>query len=378
MISILKVTLRTVAVLLCSILLASCDKTVDPPPPPPPPSGDWNIYTIDSSGDTGENTSIAIDSNDKVHISYRDDSYNTLKYATNVSGSWSTYTVDNSVIVGDNITSIAVDSDNKAHIAYHENTNVDLRYATNVSGAWNIISVDTAGWVGNDPAIAVDLQGKVHISYTRYGLGAGGLRYATNSSGDWELYTVDDGGSGTSIAVGSDNNVHISYAQYNYPYEFLKCVTGAPGSWTIIRLDTLEEESPFDWVSFLDTDVALSSNEKIHLCYYSKIELQSGSEEGFLRYVTNESGAWEYTTIDTGGMVGQWCSLAMDSNDKIHICYLDRVNNDLKYATNSSGSWEVATIDEQGGWFCSIDIDSNDKVHISYHAGNNLKYATNK
>jgi len=44
---------------------------------------DWHIYTIDSEGVVGEWTSIAIDSNDKVHISYHDDTNVALKYATN-------------------------------------------------------------------------------------------------------------------------------------------------------------------------------------------------------------------------------------------------------------------------------------------------------
>ena len=44
---------------------------------------------VDSSGgDVGECTSIAIDTADKVHISYYDSSNSDLKYATNASGSW--------------------------------------------------------------------------------------------------------------------------------------------------------------------------------------------------------------------------------------------------------------------------------------------------
>ena len=43
----------------------------------------WHIYTTDSEGDVGSCPSIAIDSNDKVHISYRDWTNGALKYATN-------------------------------------------------------------------------------------------------------------------------------------------------------------------------------------------------------------------------------------------------------------------------------------------------------
>lgn len=56
--------------------------------------------------------------------------------------------------------------------------------------------------------------------------------------------------------------------------------------------------------------------------------------------------------------------------------------SDLKYATNSSGEWQTFTIDSDGnvGWYTSIALDSNDKVHISYYYdyyNKDLKYATN-
>jgi hypothetical protein len=46
-----------------------------------------NIYSR-FNGDLGDCSSIAIDSNNKIHISYRDFSNQDLKYATNLSGTW--------------------------------------------------------------------------------------------------------------------------------------------------------------------------------------------------------------------------------------------------------------------------------------------------
>ena len=42
------------------------------------------------------------------------------------------------------------------------------------------------------------------------------------------------------------------------------------------------------------------------------------------------------TTIDSTGDVGMHTSLALDSNDVVHISYTDMTNSDLKYATCSS------------------------------------------
>ncbi len=87
----------------------------------------------------------------------------------------------------------------------------------------------------------------------------------------------------------------------------------------------------------------------------------------------------------------------MDSNGHIHISYLYsyqyhhpilldwEINYGLKYATNASGKWVKSIIDD--GSFTSaptsIAIDSNNCVHISYYKGvrypvdHRLMYATN-
>jgi hypothetical protein len=97
-------------------------------------SGVWVTQIVDSSGDVGASPAIALDSAGKVHISYTDDTNHDVKYATNASDTWRTYVIDNAWVSGiystpGAYTSIAVDSIDKVHISYRGDS--ALMYATN-------------------------------------------------------------------------------------------------------------------------------------------------------------------------------------------------------------------------------------------------------
>src|SRR5512145_1211385 len=80
--------MKKLAFLLIIVALVSCSKD----------KGDegtvkdgWNISVVDDVNATGNDISVAIDGNNKLHLCYSDDS--DLKYAHNKSGSWSKETL---------------------------------------------------------------------------------------------------------------------------------------------------------------------------------------------------------------------------------------------------------------------------------------------
>src|SRR3990172_4174767 len=120
-------------------------------------------------------------------------------YASNASGSWETEIVANNsgIVDGDSSdSSIAVDSSRKVHISYYDSENGNLRYATKKLGEWVPATVDSSGDVGRFTSIAVDSSGKVHISYSySYYASFSNLKYATTESGVWVTKSVDSSGS---------------------------------------------------------------------------------------------------------------------------------------------------------------------------------------
>jgi len=133
-------------------------------------SGDWGgASIIDSDGDVGRYSSIGLDSSDHVHISYYDLDEHDIKYITNASGEWVPTIIDDNV--GSTLTplqylsSLAVDSADKIHISYYDAVNDDLKYATNASGSWVVSTIDSTGDVGIYSAIDVDSNDDIHIAY---------------------------------------------------------------------------------------------------------------------------------------------------------------------------------------------------------------------
>jgi len=101
-------------------------------------SGDtWNVETVDADGIVGEAASLAFDGS-SVHIAYRNSTKTTLSYAVRTAAGWSLWTVDDLSKVGKWI-SVALDSNKMVHIAYKDQAGDELRYASNVvitNGQW--------------------------------------------------------------------------------------------------------------------------------------------------------------------------------------------------------------------------------------------------
>ncbi|MBI1908544.1 MAG: hypothetical protein HYS22_00005, partial [Deltaproteobacteria bacterium] len=264
-------------------------------------------YTgIDGIGDVGAGTSIAVDSNNKLHIAYRDTTNSTLKYATNKSGSWATETIE----AGGVSPSIAVDSNGTVHISHQASSKV--RYVTGTAGSWSSQQVISNGVFNLTSSLALDSNNKVYITATSFNTPFQ-LQYATNKTGSWNEETIVTGDAvGPSILIGHDGVVYVPYTTPS-----MKLAKNSGSGWTTSTIDTVASGL---------TGIAIDSKGFLHICYYD-------STNKDLKYATNLTGSWVTMTLDSTGDVGNYCDIAIDSNDRLHISYYDATNGRAKYAT---------------------------------------------
>jgi hypothetical protein len=335
----------------------------------------WVPLTLDDGGAGNHNlglfTDMALDNNNKLHISYHDSTDGNLRYATNASGSWDLQDADlNTNFVGQ-YTSIAVDNNNKAHISYIDETNHTLKYATNAGGSWQSETVDSTFNINFETSIAIDKNGLIHISY--YDNYNQHLKHAYGSFSSWTKETVDnspyDTGRYSSIAVDSWNNVYISY--YDATNGNLLYARNEDG-WLIGPID----DSDYDVGQY--SSMVIDGNDTLHVSYYD-------ATNKHLKYAQYSDG-WQIETIDFYPVdtddIGQFSSIAIDSLHNVWISCYDASTLTLKYASGKYGSWSTGQIDSTAGvgQYSAIVLDHTNRVHVSYYDTNNggeLKYASN-
>jgi hypothetical protein len=280
-------------------------------------------------------------------------------------------TVESTNNVGQD-SSIALDSNGYAYISYRDTTNYDLRYCNNTLGAWTCTVLDTpANQQGYETSIAIDSNDKVHISHRDYT--TNDLRYCTNAQGTWSCTGVDttgNVGSQSSIAIDKNDKVHISHRNFTGSYSSLRYCNNTLGTWTCTNVEV--GASGIGSLGWYDS-IAIDSNNKVHISHQNFT--------GYvLRYCNNTLGTWTCTNVEKGGSIGLDTSIAIDSNNKVHISHRNTTSGALRYCNNIPGTWTCTNVDTAGALkYTSIAIDNNDKVHISHGDDTNydLRYCNN-
>lgn len=387
---------------------------------------------INGINDAGECTAVAVDSHGTIHITYLSVSEWSVKHTfcpsnmdCSLLSNWpkeiidggppqSVFTPSHGIGRDQNM---AIDSQDHLHIVYRDysvgsfsgdqtDNFAILKYATNQSGTWRSVKIDDTTDGVTDPYVKVGSNGRIHVSYRRANRDSAGeivnsLSYATCSAADcatnpssWRIVDIEGGSevgnnefaTPSSIFV-TGSAVHVSY-HANHTLRYATCTLTDPATSCMNAADwrpTVLVDASDD----VGTDSSLFVRENVvHITYRD-------NTNGDLKYAQcsggcTDSGNWKTAAVDTVGDVGAISRLVLNAGGRLHVAYRDRSNADLKYATCTFDcltpeNWSLYRIDAPGkvGRDTYIALGPDEignperKVHISYRDDGNkaLKYA---
>jgi hypothetical protein len=320
---------------------------------------------------------IAVDTNGHLHVVWHDDTpgINEIYYKKSMDGgtTWinkrltfkSGYSRD---------PSIAIDSNNHVHVVWEDNTssNFEIYYKKSTDGGvtWITKRMTYNPYNSFDPIIAVSSNNHVHVVWSDSTPGNSEIfnKKSTDGGAVWttkRLTFNSEGSFHPAIALDSNNYVHVVWQDHTPGIAeiYYKKSTDGGAAWTTKRLTY---NAGFSGIPA----IAIDSNDNLHVVWYDSTPFNS---EIFYKKSTDGGVNWitKRLTYNSGGSYTP--TIAIDSNGQIHVVWYDHTsgNSEIYYkkSTNGGTTWATKKLSWSSGdsEYPDIAIDYINHIHVVWH-----------
>lgn len=321
----------------------------------------WNTETVDASG---RFTSLVVDKQGNVHLSYSDGTSHILKYAFRSTENSKWFRMDIDSGLQEFTTRIALDPQDNPHICYTPRNN--MKYAQWNGKKWILQEIAPGGTKEFTCSLAIAPDGTPFVAWyqTRSNTGSDYLhiKSAVLKNGVWLARTIDysaEAGKWNSMVMDSQGVPSLSYSVWVAGQ--LKVARWNGKEWESEVVDALGMDAD-NVIRGMGNSLRIDANGKLHVSYYQL--------DG-LRYAEQKDGRWVIQKVDqinwSGGWASFWSSLVLDHDGHPHISYDDAGN--LKHAFWDGSHWHIQIIAQSENdpyRYCSMGIAADDRIYISY------------
>ena len=327
---------------------------------------------------------IASDSNNNLHIAWEDhrDGYYSEIYYTKLDNNGSTLVDDKRLTVASGTSSrpsLAIDSNNKVHIAWFDDRagNYEIYYTKLDNNGNKLVNdrrltfqLDSS----HDPSLAIDTNNKIHIVWFDF----------RDQYGNFEIYytKLDNNGNTLvddrrltftpyestfpSIATDSDNNVHIVWMDSWAPH-----YTKLDNNGNTLVDDKLLMFNHSAWYP----SIAIDSNNNVHVVWYESI---GGNDEIYYTKLDNNGNILVDKRLTFDSSHSWNPSIAIDSNNNVHVVWSDESSEIYYTKLDNNGNTLVddtrLTFASEVSDYSSLATDSNNNIHIAWYDARDSNY----
>ena len=328
------------------------------------PEGYFVDALVDGEGgDLGEHADVEIDGEGGAHLVHVDRSTGSIRYLYQAPGSthWDPpQTIEG--IDDEAGVSLAVDEDGTAHVVAIASGSEQVLHAhAPLGGAWTTELVGPSDARAREADVAVE-RGTVHLLY--HTDDAPFLQYGSrDAAGTWTFEAIavpgvtSRPGQNLSLAVEPGGRVH---AVFNVDGDrgLGYATRDVGGAWTSGAVPV-----PVALRIRGELGMAVAPSGDVHVTYYRD------DGEG-LSYVRRDpTGGWTApTSIRSGSDAGQYSSIAVGEDGRVHVAFSVQSGDDLWYATPIDGRWTLAVAASPGdvGDHAAIAVDASGIVRIAH------------
>ena len=286
-----------------------------------------------SSGDS-ERPAVAIDSNNRIHIVYYDDTPGNreiyYKRSTDAGATWSTAKRLTWNSGSSHYPAVAVDSGDAVHVVFYDDTpgNSEIYYRKSPDGGATWSALKRLTWTpyaSYSPDIAIDSKDIIYLVCEDYSPGYSEVYYRESLGGaTWSTLKRLTWTSGDSenpaIAINPDDHIHLVWSDGTPGNNEIHHKKSTDGGTTWSTLKRLSWTSGSSYTPAIVT----GSGNTIHVSWYDETP---GDWEIYYRRSPDGGTNWDATqrlTWTSG--ISRHCAMAIDTGDTVHLVWDDDIS----------------------------------------------------